>query len=364
MPFLARCKHCNQKLSAPSRKLHKRVRCPSCQKLIRLKPLSDPPAVATAAARDSGLHAGLDPHDDHDAVAAPVDDWPQQVTDIPDDGWPDLSPMTGAAGAVALILSGLALLCSAFEWSCGLVLPAAGLALFAGLAATVLAWVSDQSRPILPLCGSILSGLVLFVAALFPGLLSPTYQASREPAPTAAAALRVLPLPGQAGAVELANSGAVDASRGMLQQGPLSVRVLQAAVGPLEPKAKGDDVLLVRLRVHQVRGAPAYASPSDELIVLRPEVPVPKLTDAAGRTYPVREIRRVDPLEALRTTVFPTAILDEVFIFDRPPGEIEPLELEVAGTAWGGTATFRFAIPKAMIRPEPAGVLRPDRGGK
>jgi hypothetical protein len=43
-------------------------------------------------------------------------------------------------------------------------------------------------------------------------------------------------------------------------------------------------------------------------------------------------------------------VIEEVFVFEAPPPGVGPLRLEVPVAPWGGTGTFRFSVPDAMLR--------------
>jgi len=46
---------------------------------------------------------------------------------------------------------------------------------------------------------------------------------------------------------------------------------------------------------------------------------------------------------------------DEVFVFEAPAADVKILRLSVPIAAYGGTGVLRFAIPRGMVRPAPAG---------
>jgi hypothetical protein len=61
----------------------------------------------------------------------------------------------------------------------------------------------------------------------------------------------------------------------------------------------------------------------------------------------------VDPTgRGHQSPIFPVAAADPVFAFEVPPPAVEFLRVEVPTTTWGGTATFRFTVPRGMIRTE------------
>jgi hypothetical protein len=271
-------------------------------------------------------------------------------------------------GLAALLLGGAALLSASAPRLCGAVLPLATLALLTGVAGLLVALARGRSRLLLPVTGSALGCAVVGVALLFPGLLGPAYRASRERDRRSPTAVRAVPLPGRPAGERPEAADWVDASRAAVQQGRLRVQVAGASVGPLEgrappnKKSRPEEVLFIRLRVHQAEGGPEFVagprSPAGP-----GERPQPKLTDNTGKVYSPRAAPEATEGEN-KSVRFPLTVLDEVFAFEAPPPGLEFLRLEVPVGAWGGTGTFRFTIPAAMIgRPAGrAGVGAPGSG--
>jgi hypothetical protein len=271
-------------------------------------------------------------------------------------------------GLAALLLGGAALLSASAPRLCGAVLPLAALALLTGLAGLLLALARGRSRLLFPVTGSVMGVAVVGVALLVPGLLGPAYRAFRERDRRDPAVIRAVPLPGRPAGEQPETADWVDASRAALQQNRLRVQVAGASVsavrarGAANKKSRPEEVLFIRLRVHQAEGGPEFvagprgpAGPGER--------PQPTLTDNTGKVYAPRAAPEAAEGEN-KSVRFPLTVLDEVFVFEAPPPGLEFLRLEVPVAAWGGSGTFRFTIPAAMVvRPAArAGVGAPGSG--
>jgi hypothetical protein len=271
-------------------------------------------------------------------------------------------------GLGALLLGGAALLCASESRLSGLVVPSSLLGLIAGLAGVLLARASGRSRLLFPVAGAAVGGGVLFTALTHPALLGPAYQASRARDPVDPTALRVIPLPGQGTAGDLGGPDWVDASRASLQQGRVRLQVVRAWVRPVEaqavpPKrAAPEEVLLLRLRAHLVEDARAFAA--DPLAPpARGTTDGPTLTDDTGKVYAARAVPDEEaPEDVNPSSIFPVALVENVFAFEPAPPGVGYLRLEVPA-AWGGSRAFRFTIPAAMIFREPVAPPRDGRPG-
>jgi hypothetical protein len=73
------------------------------------------------------------------------------------------------------------------------------------------------------------------------------------------------------------------------------------------------------------------------------------LTDHSGRRYRQHAVHETAH-QVKGRSVFPTAVADQVLLFDVPPPELHYLRLELPAAFWGGTGFFRFTIPSAMVR--------------
>jgi hypothetical protein len=381
MPFVVECPFCNHRAQVPDRALGASGRCPKCSSHFTLAHASDqrlPEGVAPPTS-DAGREADAAPVPRSGlavaiAVAAAAADRPV----LADGGagadgasW-DAHPSSqvgpaGLAGAAALLLAGAALFCAAFEPTCRLILPLAGLGLLIGLVGIGLGQVAVRPRRLLPLAGTITAGVLLVTALVFPALLGPTYERSRQRIAPNSSALRAIPLGGGPAAVDATDW--VDASRFALQQGGRRVQVISVSLGPIPGKAAAkkaapEQFLLVRVRAQQVLAVgPSMDWHDGAADFGKNHLPV--LMDSAGRAYAIQETKLFRPVDTSRkSSLFPVAAQDEVIAFEPPPTGVEWLRLEIPAAAWGGTGTFRFMIPATMISAGPAGpAVATPRGG-
>jgi hypothetical protein len=255
------------------------------------------------------------------------------------------------------------LLCASAAALCGLVIPAALLALLTALAALWRAVTGGRFRPGLAVAGAVAGAGVVGAAWLSPGLLGPTYRASRDRDPVDPEAARAVPRPGHKPAADLAEGDWADASRAALQQGPVRVEVIDAAVGPAKTRAGPQRCLRVRVRVHQVEGASDFAAKRWERPEFGDDRARPTVTDDAGKVYQPRQAGDAAPADSdvRKSSRFPVTVVEEEFLFEAPAAAPRPLRLEVPASAWGGTGVFRFTIPAAMIRRDTTADPRPGR---
>jgi hypothetical protein len=156
----------------------------------------------------------------------------------------------------------------------------------------------------------------------------------------------------------------VDASRAGLQQGNLRVSVsavtrltIEAAKKSKEPARQ---YLVIRLRVEKTASGIDFASPqwTDQQ---RQEKPQVILSDNLGSAYSVQSVNlNTDETgRGHQSHLFPVAVSDPVYVFNASPAGVEALVLEVPTSAWGGNATFKFTIPRGMIRSETQAERKP-----
>jgi hypothetical protein len=258
------------------------------------------------------------------------------------------------AGVTALLLGGAALLCAFVPSLCAFVIPAGALGLLTALPGLALSRVPGGPRPLSAAAGAVVGGTVLCAALVYPGLLGPTYRASRNrPAPTG---VRVIPLPGQEGEVPR-DPEWVDASRVALQLGTVRLQVTSASVGTAagDNQAEPGQYLFLRLGVNRI----------DEAGQLAPAPPwdrshMPTLTDNTGKVYAPRELPAGAEV-ALSSFALLLTVSGELFVFEAPPPDVLGLRLEVPAEAWGGAGALRFSIPADMIRRELFPARSPER---
>jgi hypothetical protein len=269
-----------------------------------------------------------------------------------------------------LFLGVLALLCASVSRLQALVIPLSAFGVLMAGATVLLARVT-RSPSLLAGAATALNGAVLLVAILLPGLLGPGYEVFRQQHGVDPAAIHVVPLPGHAEVAESASPDWVDASRAALRQGKLLVELTDAsfvvADGPDQKKrGKGapKKYLFIRLRVQRAGSGQEFGSQQwggpiawDRKVRLT-------LTDDSGKVYEQQSDYQGGDAAGLenRSSVFPVANADPLFVFEAPPPGIEFLRLEIPVEVWGGSGGFRFTIPKGMLRSEPVKAGRGSAG--
>ena len=256
MAFVVQCPFCKLQAKVPDRANGEVGRCPKCASSFTLASADDrhlpeveEAPIAAAEAEVERVSASAVNVAIAIAAAAVADARP---IDSPHDlGKPAGFQPGAAAGALALFLSGLALICSSISALFGLVLPLSALALFVGLAAVGAACLTKPVRLLLPAAGSAAGAALLLLAWLFPALLGLAYQyATRRPDPVPAG-LHAIPL---AGAPELKETPEwVDAKRYALRRDGLRVQVVRVSLLPPAATDAAKERLLVRVRVSLAR---------------------------------------------------------------------------------------------------------------
>jgi hypothetical protein len=361
MPFIAECLFCHGKLRAPDHAAGWSVPCPTCGNQFTLVPMAHPPEhykVTTAAgapATPAAAAAGL-VHADSQAALPP------RVQPLPPP--PFVAAEEAAArsgprylGVAALFLGSVALLCAYLPGPDVLTLPCSGLGLAAGLAGVL--WALSLARPpILPLAGTVVSGVVLAIACLWPGVFNPLY-GGRADQPTNQP--RAVPMGrGSTGRSEApaAEDAWVDASHEAEQRGDVRVRVLAVAVravpfkDPARARAARDRQLLITLRVYNLGAERRIPYESWGEPAAGREADLPQLHDGTGKTY---RLWSFDPgVEVVGRTpharLSPGKYVDDLLVFEPPTVFPEYLRLELPASACGASGTFRLQLPREMVQ--------------
>lgn len=350
-------------------------RVPTMEELLEVwdRPIPIPIPVPAVAPRSSAPDV-TPPTETRPAAAAPTENGRRPIaaslresvskrrpaTDRPKDVKqpdPPRSRTSDLVGTVALLAAGAALLAAPFASSSRAVVPFSVAAVFVGLLGLLRVLSRRNGRVLFPAAGTAAGAAVLLTAWLAPGVLGPTYRASRVHDLTESAATRVVPLLEGSFDAGPRDPDWVDASKAALQQGSVRVQVSGVSVGPVNAESARLNrqlparCLFIHLRVHQVELAADFAArahqaqPADA-----PLRPRPRLTDNTGKHYSLLEVADPAHRQAVRSSVFPVSFQSEVFAFDVPAAGVEYLRLEVPADAWGGKSAFRFTIPAAMIR--------------
>jgi hypothetical protein len=268
--------------------------------------------------------------------------------DVPEYGRLQLN----AAAVLTLFLAAGALASASIGSATGLVRPLAGAGVALGLVAMVTSGLAGR-RLLLPVALAVVATAVFVVSFAAPGILGPTYAASRQRANQND--IQVVPHPQYVRDADLRTSEWVDASKASVRQGRFRVEVLYSGVGQGrvigQPSAwKQYQLIHIRLHRHQSPDeldAGAFAPP-----LIWPENVRATLWDADGNRY------EQQPVELARTTgrghsssSGPVVnVTEEILAFDIPTGSIKTLKLELPATAWGRSGTIKFAIPGSMIK--------------
>ena len=367
MPFVAECVFCRQKVRVPDGAHGSSVECPRCASYFTLVP-------ADQSARAVKRHVEM-------PVVAP----PAAVTTTADPESPQPAPVahrvaivsadesagatTGKRGVdptglAALLLGGAALLMASSSYTGAFVIPAAALAALTGLAGLFVGLTSPKPRWVLSAAGSAVAAGVLLVAWVSPGMLGPAYDRSRQPVQGPLPVARAVPLPGQSAAAP-ADGDWADATRFALQVGDVRVQVVGAEVRPVEVQSGGrtrwtkEPYLVIHLRAHRQGGAREFSDNQWDQSGPVAQTAKPTLADLAGKQYALASLELRDvTAHKLNSTFFPVGVVDEVFVFEPPPTNVDALRLELAAEAWGGSGSLKFTLPREMIR---AGRTAPKR---
>jgi hypothetical protein len=159
----------------------------------------------------------------------------------------------------------------------------------------------------------------------------------------------------------------VDAGTNAVQHGDVRVRLISITVGPVDfqeasgpqkgssprpaQKRPREKYLVIKLRISnagagQLIQYAGWSHPSAQ-----PEHAVLSLWDARGKSYPLRLFPsdRVVAGQVTNASIPPTKWVDDVLVFDAPPGRVEFLRLELPAESVGSKGSFRLQIPGRMI---------------
>jgi hypothetical protein len=262
----------------------------------------------------------------------------------------------------ALGLLAASLLAAPFQSLGFLVRPLTGLSLVIGLLA-VRSIYRTGGKLWQPVAVTVVAGVVLLVALLAPSFLGPGYESAREPA-RPDAGIRVVPLAGYAHEADQLGTEWVDARKASLQQGRVRVEVGEAWIGP-SPKTDGRDSagtwLYLRVRLYRSRTGAEIASGAFAPALVWNEQARATVRDAAGAAYEQLPYRppAAKPGGASSAAGVSLEVSDEVLAFEVPAALTGGLRLELPGNAWGGSGSFRFAVPAEIVEirsKRPAGI--------
>jgi hypothetical protein len=266
-----------------------------------------------------------------------------------DDEPRDIDPL----GVAALFAGCAALLCATVSWLCSAVVPLSLGASVLGVVSLVRAFRRGHARMLFPVAGAVVPTIVLLVAWLFPGLLGPTYSDSRDTEVVDPQLIRRIPLPGvkDDGAPE--DPDWANAARVALRQGPVTVQVVEVALGDFEGPAdrpgKTDSGLVVHLLVQRMPDPGEVAGTALTPGAFKSQH-TPRLRDVAGKAWKLREVRPGHIGEDNQPKFAVGEMVTTWSLIFESAASAQDLRLEIPASAWGGTGTFRFAIPGQMIK--------------
>jgi hypothetical protein len=405
MPFIAECQYCKSHIRATDSSMGMSATCPRCGNCFTLAPMANPRAEVKNKKKAYRKRVPS-PHDEIEDVqaksvdkrpssaavltgseeppaAAPTetnatlrtdDDAPPLVDDRPaapvltddDAGEPPFTPRRrrrrpiSKLGTLAFLCGSVALLLAQFPFLQVAILPVAGLGLLLGMIGYVVAATSQERHLFLPIVGSVVSGLVLIIAALFPGWIGIDRRASDVAAQIKASRQVVVPMRGDVTETPrtVDAEGWIDAASGVLQQHDLRLSLLSAVVDVPQIKMEGkqkpakDRFLIVRLRIQNVGAARKIPYASWNTPVAGADKSEPVLTDNQGKTY---ERKAFGPdVEVFGQTrkaeVYPGRFVEDVLFFEAPPATIDYLRLELPLAACDLPGKCRLQIPRSMVQ--------------
>ncbi len=349
----------------PDRALGASMKCPGCQAWCTAAPEDTPPPPRRPRSRAELDATPLAP--DEPTPLAPPEDSPIAVLDepvrrtnsssissspslvLPDSVPPPLDgKLLNAGGILVCVLACAAGVIASFHATAFLTRPAAGVALIVGVMVVLLTIGSRPLAFVLPVLGTAASAIILLLAFVSPGSLSPQYEASRQPTTYNSEAVEFVALSLDSGQ-QLATDGWADASKAAVQQGTVRVQVTGATLGPIDIEPR--DTAKTRLTKER------YLTITVRLQHLGHEGPVtfiPWTGDAAiernGRRSTALDLtpqivagQLRDPLQ-----LHPGRMIGTVFVFEPSPNP-ESIRLELPAETWGGRGMFRFSIPTTMV---------------
>lgn len=362
MPFITRCPYCTKAVRMPDRALGASMKCPACQAWYTAAPDLDAPPPRRARSRAELDATPLAP--DEPTPLAPPEDSPIAVMDepaarrspagsapsvvLPDSAPPLEGKLLNVGGILACLAACAAAVAASFHDTAFLTRPVAGAALVVGVGALLMTLGSRAIAFVLPGLGTAVAAVVLLLAFVSPGTLSPQYEASRQSPAHNPEAVEFVALSLDSGQ-QLAIDGWADASKAAVQQGTVRVHVTAATLGPvdIEPRdaAKSrltrDRYLSIAVRVqHLGHDSPVTLIPWSHDAVVERNGRRSTSLDLSPQVV-VGQLR--DPVQ-----LHPGQMVGTVYVFEASAGP-EPVRLELPAEAWGGHGTFRFHIPASQV---------------
>jgi hypothetical protein len=370
MAFIAVCPYCKRgKIRAPDNAVGWGGTCPNpdCGSYFTLVPSQEAPAPAKPAAKAAATApAPAGAASAPAAAAEPVATVPESaeptqretiIRSIPSPAPEEPQPRNYFA-IFSLLCASVAVLTASFHELQWVTFSAGGLGVLLGLAG-ILYGVGKEIGVGFATLGPLFSVGIVLIALFWPSLID--FRRAWE-------GDRLNYDPSQRTAVPVNERGAapraaeasdwIDAGSAVVQAGDFWLRVTSVTVDHVKiqdgqgPRLTPEKYLIIRLQIANIGAArkidyEGWVQPSADEGKHRP-----KLRDNAGRAYAQRSLGQGVHVvgQTGGGSVFPGKHLDEVLIYDAPPGRIDGLQLELPASAVGLEGVFRFQIPRSMIK--------------
>lgn len=373
MSFMMSCPYCRARHTVADEESGASFKCPRCRNFFLAEPdqVSPAPPVPPARAREEPKLALTRPTPslsgpEPDAVEMPPPQETKATVPVAGVGHARGRPLHFHPLAMAsLFLAALALIIAPWPWVRYLTIPCACLGLAgAGLLGLHFWDLSTKDRFWLMVAGTA-NLLVLGVALFWPHWLGLAWLGSSPiPGEDSVQAFRVSVASATRQPLEAGEWA--DASQEAVRQRGVQVRVLAVTQGkgklggPAQDKMSQQGWLQIRLSVRNVgidrrlvynswSQAPAESPLAAQLTTAKPNPLFSLLLDMRPWEPGV-----LVPGQTAQANLAPGQALEDVLVFQAPPAEVLTLFLELPTSAWGGEGTFRFTIPRAMIKKDPS----------
>jgi hypothetical protein len=365
MPFIAECPFCHGKLRAPDGAEGRSLPCPTCGEPFTLAAMEKPPRSATFTATPATPGGPTLLPGTQTAVALPPLPAPvPQKQGRP--GGRRARQRVNLAAVAAFCFASVGVFSAAvagtfvLELAASAALSFAGLGLLLGLAGLLVARTTKLGGLKLSLAGTGISLALLLVLILQPALLG-VYRVPllnllapppRDPTPGRTVVIPVgkeVPEP-QSGEE---SEPEADVRGKELQQGDLRVRVVSVMTRAVQFKKPAltspplQRFLVIGLRLYNIGITRRIPYESWGEVGTGKEA---RLTDEAGKSYRLWTFGSAEVVGHVRSkNLTPGTILNDVLVFETPPGSVRSLLLELPVEAAGGTGTFKLRIPREAI---------------
>jgi hypothetical protein len=149
----------------------------------------------------------------------------------------------------------------------------------------------------------------------------------------------------------------LDATSAAALHGEVAVCVASAIVQPLEftrdseTESPSDDHLAIRLQVLLTGTTGKVEFECWGNINFGDANHAPSLTDNLGNIYKARAFDTGTEIAGhdRNPSLYPKLYADDLVVFEVPRADVEFLHLELPASAFGGSGTLRFQIPRSMI---------------